>query len=159
MNHLFEIPFADTAASNEELVRAIRDELNSPNELRETLYLLVIVVIFIALMRLLWRFMTRKERALEKKTDYLTIAVDLLGLSEQDRRDLRHVALESGLEHPLSMLLSPLNLARATRAALAKHPDPRLETAMQRLSQTLFDATLPSAPVFATGESEPKRAE
>lgn len=147
---------AEGLSSNEELVRAIRDELNSPNELRETLYLLAAVAVFAAIMRALWRFMTRRERAQQTKRDYLTIAVDLLGLNERTRRDLQRVASESGLQHPLVMLLSPLNLARATRAATQRRPDAQLEASMQRLSLALFDTPLPPAGA-APPEGEPVR--
>src|SRR5262245_48755101 len=54
------------------------------------------------------RYATRRDGPkLRPQRDYLTAAVDLLGLSEEDRRDLRYIAGQAGLPQPAAILLSP----------------------------------------------------
>jgi hypothetical protein len=73
--------------------------------------LLVIIIIMVA------RACTRREmKAVEPRKDYLPVFVDLLGLTEDDRRLLVRIAAAAKLAEPAAMLLSPQNFERATAA-------------------------------------------
>lgn len=101
------------------------------------------VVAFIVFVALVARFVGRgkKPKATEAR-DYLTMAVDLLELSEENRRDLFRIAREAQLSVPLSMLLTPRNFGLAVRAAgLAEH-DADLRQRLNALSLQLFDVPL-----------------
>jgi hypothetical protein len=77
------------------------------------------------------------------RNDYLTDAVDLLGLSESDRRDLQRIAKLADLAQPAAMLLSPMNLARAAAATPEIRNDRELRRRIERLCLSVFDAPLP----------------
>lgn len=84
------------------------------------------------------RYATRRDSAPERpRRDYLTLAVDLLALTEEDRRELLRIAATTRMPEPASMLLSPVNLARAAHAATQKDGmvdrQPRVESLCQRL--------------------------
>lgn len=82
--------------------------------------------------------------------DYLTLAVDVLGLSEEDRRELLRVARAARLEHPASMLLAPTNLAHALAAARLADDSGARAQRFDRLCQTLFGEPCPAASGPAT---------
>lgn len=96
---------------------------------------------------LIARLMNRKKTTVRriKRVDYLTVAVDVLGISETDRRTLIRIASRAGLEQPASMLLSPMNLARAVALATKSAKVPHAEETAQRLCKRLFGASLPAA--------------
>jgi hypothetical protein len=79
----------------------------------------------------------------EVRTDYLTLAVDLLELSEGDRRDLQRITRAAELKQPAAVLLSPMNLARAAAAAMNEEPDQELRGRLEQLCRRLFDEPLP----------------
>ena len=69
---------------------------------------LLIIIIIVA------RACTRREmKAVEPRKDYLPVFVDLLGLTEDDRRLLVSIAQSAKLAEPAAMLLSPQNFERA----------------------------------------------
>jgi hypothetical protein len=81
-----------------------------------------------------------------QNADFLTLAVDLLGLSERDRRDLLRVAEMCALPYAASMLLSPANLAFAADLARQQGAQSDLLQRLSDLSIRLFDAPLPPGP-------------
>jgi hypothetical protein len=128
------------------VLESIRDTLSAGPERTELTVFLVGLAAFLLLILLAARFWGRERRpAPERRVDYLTLAVDLLGLSEADRRDLQRIARRAGLAHPAAMLLSPANLARAA-AALRAENDEELRARIEHLSLRLFDAPLPDIP-------------
>lgn len=94
--------------------------------------LLLIIIIIIA------RACTRREmKAVEPRKDYLPIFVDLLGLTEDDRRLLVRIASAAKLAEPAAMLLSPQNFASATAALDAGARETHAE-AIDSLTRRLF---------------------
>jgi hypothetical protein len=100
---------------------------------------LLIVIIIVA------RACTRREmKAVEPRKDYLPVFVDLLGLTEEDRRMLVRIAGAAQLAEPAAMLLSPQNFARAAAALDVGARETHAE-AIASISQRLFGAALPPA--------------
>lgn len=79
-----------------------------------------------------------------KKFDYLTVAVDVLGLSELDRRMLLRISSRAGLDQPAAMLLSPMNLAHALHEARTNGAPADVVATAERLCKQLFDSPLPA---------------
>ncbi len=128
------------------LLQSIRDALNAGPQRTEIVVFIVGVVVFLLLIILAARFAGRERRpAAEPQVDCLTLAVDLLELSESDRRDLQRIAQHAGLAHPAAMLLSPANLAHAAAPLLADARDDELRQRVERLCLRLFDCPLPDA--------------
>jgi hypothetical protein len=127
------------------LLDSIRDALTSGPRGTETLALVLglagLVLVIVIAARL---FGSERSRPTDTHVDYLTIAVDVLGLSEEDRRLLQQVARRAGLEQPVAMLLSPQNLAHAAAPTLAVGDDERLRERLDQLSRQLFGTPLPS---------------
>lgn len=88
-------------------------------------------------------FVGRGERDDEPAVDYLTTAVDLLGLSESDRRLLQKVAASANLRQPAAMLLSPENLAAAAGPLLKSRRDDAVRRRIENLCRQLFEVPLP----------------
>lgn len=82
----------------------------------------------------------RRKPKRVKRIDLLTVAVDVLGLSESDRRTLLRIADRARLSEPASMLLSPANLAHAVASARACGGVPGLDETAARLSVELFQS-------------------
>ena len=118
--------------------------LSAGPERTETLLFASVAGILILIILLLARVFGRESgEEVGQHPDYLTVVVDLLGLSESDRRDLQRIAKSSGLGQPASMLLSPMNLARAVTATPEIRNDKELRRRMERLCLSVFDAPLP----------------
>lgn len=90
------------------------------------------------------------------RIDYLTAAVDVAGLSEQDRRDLRFVAQHALLRYPASMLLTPANFSRASERAVEASAHPAaLRARLADLGRRLFgDGSPPGASQPTAGSSD-----
>ena len=128
------------------LLKSIRDTLTAGPQRAETVGFLIGLAASLLLIIVLAHFFGRERRATAvPRVDYLTLAVDLLGLSESDRRDLRRIARQAGLEQPAAMLLSPANLAHAATPLLRAANDGKLRRRIEQLSARLFDAPLPTA--------------
>lgn len=130
--------------TRQEMVDALRQSV-SAGPASYQLYTIILGVVVVAVLLLLlsqYDGGRRKKRRAQKK-DYLLLAVDVLGLSEKTRRELALVGRRAGLEEPLAMLLTPMNLARATAAAVQAGAAPRVHASMDALCRQLFDAPLP----------------
>lgn len=132
--------------ASDALLESIRGALRSGPRSTEVLALLAGLLAFILLLLIVWRVFNRERPAAEPRVDYLTLAVDLLGLSESDRRDLQRIARRAGLDSPAAMLLSPENLTRAVQLALPAENDPALHERLDDLCRRLFDVPLPQVP-------------
>lgn len=97
------------------------------------------VVLLLALIRVFGTSGKRETPA----PDYLTLAVDALGLTEQDRRDLHTLARRSRVTPPGVMLVSPRNLALVLQECETVHVDPELRRRAGALCRRLFDCGLP----------------
>jgi hypothetical protein len=126
------------------LLDSIRGALTRGPQTSETIVFLVGLVAFVLLIILAARFYGKEGRAGDHpRVDYLTLAVDLLGLSESDRRDLKRIARLSGMDQPAAILLSPANFALAAAPALRVGTDRELRQRLEGLCVRLFDAPLP----------------
>jgi len=126
------------------LLESVGRALSAGPESTETLLFFCGAGVVVLLILLLACLFGREPGAeVEPRTNYLMLAVDLLGLSESDRRDLKRIAKSAGLKQPAAMLLSPMNLARAAAATLATENDEELRGRVERLCVRLFDAPLP----------------
>jgi hypothetical protein len=127
------------------LLESISRALNAGPQAKETLLFVAGAVALVLLILLSARFFGREPREeREPRVDYLTLGVDVLGLSESDRRDLRRIARRAELEYPLAMLLSPANLARAAATTFGAERDEDLRARMEQLCVRLFDSSLPA---------------
>ncbi len=131
-----QLPFIDSA----------REALSSGPSRAEVFAFVLSVAALLALLGLAIWWTRRRQR--RPRIDYLTAAVDVAGLSEQDRRDLRFVAHHAELRYPASMLLTPANFSRACRQALDKTAQPaELRSRLDGLAGRLFgDDQPPDAP-------------
>jgi hypothetical protein len=132
--------------ANSSILESAGRALSAGPERTETVLFACGAALLILLILLLARLFGRDpSEELESRTDYLTLAVDLLGLSESDRRDLQRIAKNAELKQPVAMLLSPMNLAQGAASTLATENDPELRTRLERLCLWVFDAPLPEA--------------
>jgi len=142
-------------ATGYEALRAFRDALTATHDPRTIVLSLLGLAAFILLLGLVARHYTRETVAAPASPDYLTLAVDLLGLSEQTRRDLRLIAQRAKLEQPAAMLLSPANLASAAARAFRPHDNPGLFERLEQLSRRLFGQPLPVPPPITPEPTQP----
>lgn len=136
---------AGDAAKNEAFFRSLRNAVTNTYDPTQALLFWSCVVLVMVIIGVIARHCTRKETQIDTpKTDYLSLAVDFLGLTEDDRRDVARLATAAGVDEPLAILLSPQSLAKAVdsvepqeRAAIRKRVD--------LLLQKLFDQRLPGS--------------
>ncbi len=128
-------------------LHSTREALTSGPSRGEVVAFILSVLGFVALIALAIWWTRRRHR--RRRIDYLTAAVDVAGLSEQDRRDLRFVAQHAVVRYPASMLLTPANFDRAIQPALEAAPQPdALKARLHDLRTRLFgdESEAPSAP-------------
>ena len=121
---------------------SISQALTNAPKGHETLIFLAGVLALVLLLAIAARAYGRKDTP-GAGTDYLTIAVDLLGLNEHDRRDLKKIAKQARLKEPVAMLLSPMNLARAAGSVSELERDAEFRRRVEQLCLRLFEAPLP----------------
>ncbi|GEM_PF-2478235 len=127
------------------LFESIRSTLSSGPQRSETIIFALSVLAVVLLIVLSARFLSRETKQSDKpQVDYLTLAVDLLELSEADRRLLVRIAQAAKLDQPAAMLLSPANLAAAARALTGGSGGSRLLAEVDDLCARLFDCPLPA---------------
>lgn len=130
--------------ANQPLLDSIRKTLTTQPDAGETLQLLTGMVAFLLLILLAARWFGHERRPTgESQVDYLTLAVDVLGLTERDRRELQKIARQAKLEQPAAMLLSPANLAHAAASVLKTDNHGEFRRRIEDLCTRLFDAPLP----------------
>ena len=126
------------------LLESIRETLNAGPQRAETLALGAGLIAFVLLVALAAKYFGREPGTVaEPRIDYLTLAVDVLGFSESDRRDLQRIARQAGLEQPAAMLLSPENLARAAAPTLNVERNTELRDRVDDICRRLFNTPLP----------------
>jgi hypothetical protein len=126
------------------LLDSVSKALNAGPERVETLVFFSSAAVLVLLLLLLARWSGRRAGGQDgRQPDYLALAVDWLGLDERDRRDLRRIAKRAGVRQPVSMLLSPMNLAHAAAATLEAEKDREFRARIGRLCVRLFDTPLP----------------
>ena len=126
-----------------ELVDSIRTAFRTGGEGHDFIIFLIGTAALIGLVALVAR-MFKRERAptVVAPPDYLPRALDVLGLAGEERRELQKLAARSGTAQPVSILLSPTNLAAALRQAGVRLDD-ATRARFDELSRRLFDAPLP----------------
>lgn len=148
---------ASNAPDTDDFLRAMRTALENGADLRGTLILVSLLIVLPLLIMLGYRVVNwRKLKSAAPPSRYLTMAVDVLGLPEDTRRDLLTVSRLADLSQPASLLLSPANFVRALNLALAAggDKDVELKPRMSALHSSLFGAPLvEQQPVVPGGEA------
>jgi hypothetical protein len=121
-----------------QVLEALRQGFNRESSGYELVVVALVVAVFIGVLLVIARRSRDGGRVEKPPTDYLTQAVDLLGMSERARRDLRTVAQRAALREPLAMLLSPENMRRAVEAAQLGPRDAELARRLEALADELF---------------------
>lgn len=134
--------FAQTTASvgerNEAFFRGLRDAVSNTYDPKQAAIFWGCVLVFFVAIAAVARQATRRETAVvAPKRDYLTFSVDLLGLSETERRCLLQINQSAQLPEPAAMLLTPCNFALAVQT-LDSHQKKSLESTINGLSIRLF---------------------
>lgn len=146
---------ASNKPDTDDFLRAMRNALENGADMRGTLILVSLLIVLPLLIMLGYRIANwRKLKRPAPASRYLTMAVDVLGLPEDTRRDLLTVARLAALDQPLSLLLSPANFARGVELALAAGGDKDIELKprMSALHVSMFGAPLAEKkPEEATG--------
>ncbi len=136
-------------------LESVQRSLNEDVDNTELAVFGISILCFLLVLLVAARFFNQDRSAgREPEVDYLTVLVDLLGLSEEDRRDLCRVATAAGLAQPAAILLTPANFAHAIRHPGLGRPDPALLRRMDDLSRRLFGTTLVQPPE-ATATQKP----
>lgn len=130
-------------ASDNPFLDSVRRSLNSGVDNTELAVFALSVLCFLLVLMVAARiFNQEKPVTREPEVDYLTVLVDLLGLSEEDRRDLRRMSVVTGLAQPAAILLTPANFAHAVRHPRLGRSDPAFLRRMDDLSQRLYGERL-----------------
>lgn len=140
-----------------ELVSSVRETLNRGPQASDGWSLIVAPAAIVFIAWLVTR-LTRKppEKPPQPAVDFFTLACNRLGLSPQERRDLKALAESGMISHPARIVLSPANLAQALRAS-AHLKDDEFRSRMEVLSQRLFNEPLPAVRGEPPQSAGPKR--
>lgn len=134
------------------LLDSIREALTTGPQREQVWALAASAAALLAVIALAARFLGQEKRpARSRASDYLTKAVDLLGLTERDRRALLRAAEHAELEQPAAMLLSPANLAWAASQAARAGAPPETASQFDHICRRLFDCPLPQVESAADG--------
>jgi hypothetical protein len=104
---------------------------------------LFVIVAAAGLIAMSVQVVSRLRRNGIPQSKYLGEAMRVLALTKPEADDVRTVVRRARIEHSVSVLLSPANLARAVVLARKRKPDPELERRMDRLCRRLFGVDLP----------------
>lgn len=136
------------------LLDSIKNAFSTGPSTTELIGFIVGSGLIISLIVLLARLHAKSDgRDAEPAVDYLTVAVDVLGLSEADRRLLHKIAARAELRQPAAMLLSPQNFSRAAAPMYRAGLDHAGRRRVEDLCRRLFDVPFSSA-----GDPPPKHA-
>lgn len=121
-----------------EFFRGLQDAVSNTYDPQQAAIFWGSALAFVIVIAIVARQCTRREtQVIQPKKDYLTFAVDLLGLSEEDRRCLMAVARAAELDEPAAMLLTPQNFAAAV-ASLDSAQHARMSKTIEGLKGRLF---------------------
>lgn len=127
-----------------ELVDSLREGFVSGVNLDVLLALGAVLGMGLVVVLVIYRVAARNAAPRVKtREDYLTMAVDLLGLTEDERRDLVLLSHAARLPQPVTVLMSPANLGRAVLQSGAR--DAALHHRLEPLCQKLFGVPLTQA--------------
>ncbi|MBU0639793.1 MAG: hypothetical protein KKB50_13075 [Planctomycetes bacterium] len=129
------------------LLRAIQTRLRSGPAVEQLLVLLLGSTALLGALLLAYRFLNNERRKpTVVREDYLTRALDTLGLAADERALIKSIARQVRSPFPESMLLSPGNLAYAAQHALRDEEFRRAYRKLNRLCVRLFGDPLPVVP-------------
>lgn len=126
---------------NQQFLDGLREYVSTSYDPTSAMIFWSLIAAFFIAVAVVARHFTRRDTQVEKpRVDYLVLAIDLLGLTEDDRRDLQGVAREAGVREPAALLLSPRALAQAISTAPA---DRNRAARLDDLCRRLFGEPLP----------------
>lgn len=127
-----------------ELVESLREGFVSGVNVSVLLALACVLGVGLAIVLVVYRVVSRARAPGQKRReDYLTLAVDLLGLTEDERRDLVTLTHAARLAQPATVLMSPANMGRALLRAGAR--DAALHSRLGALCERLYGVPLTQA--------------
>lgn len=127
---------------NQQFLNGLKQYVDTSYDPQSAMYFWGAAALIVILLVIIARYFTRREnRVAEPRVDHLVLAVDLLGLSEDDRRDLQGLAREAKVREPAALLLSPQALAHAVASA---PPNPARTHRLAELSRRMFGEPLPN---------------
>jgi len=145
-----------TLVAETEFLDSVRRALSDSPDTADVAFFVVGAVLVLLAIGIAARFLHPARRFRRSAdTDFLTLAVDLLDLSERDRRDLLRVAELSAAPNPGAMLLTPANLAYVVDLARARGAEPDLLDRLDHLGRRLFDAPVPLPGAGAESDTTP----
>jgi hypothetical protein len=125
------------------MVESLRRGVVGDASVQMVLGALLVILAATAVVLLIRRFLNQAPRRQRPEpVDYVTLAVDVMRLTETDRHDLLTVVERARPRVPGAMLLSPANLSHAVRQALAAQPDEHLRQRLDDLSVRLYGTPL-----------------
>ncbi len=123
---------------NEAFFRGLRDAVSNTYDPKQAAIFWGCVLAFFVAVAIIARQATRRETAVvAPKKDYLTFVVDLLGLSETERRCLLQISQACNPSEPAAMLLSPANFSSAVQT-LEPHQRRSMDSTIRELNRRLF---------------------
>lgn len=127
-----------TGDRSQEFFRGLQNAVSNTYDPQQAAIFWGCVLAFFLVIGVIARLATRRETAVvAPKKDYLTFVVDLLGLSEDERRCLLQVSQTAQLSEPASMLLTPQNFEMAVQTLDAQQRR-RNDSALRGLKARLF---------------------
>lgn len=131
----------------DEVYAAIRKAFQTGPAANDAVAVSIGAALAVAALYWMWRaYRARSGGGAAEKVDYLEAALRALGLSEPQRRSVRHVARMSGMPQPAAMLLCPQAMAAALDAAQQRGASPAALAETRALSELIFGAP-PDPPV------------
>ena len=123
---------------------AMREGLNEPRYDSSRVVVLAAAILFACvLVGGVWQVYQWGRRRSASRDSQLRRAARILGLTRSEFRLVRQVSRAAKISHPVSVLLSPANLAHAAHAAQTMRADPGLQRRMSRLAMKLYSRDLP----------------
>ncbi len=142
MRPLLTTLLTDVQNRDNSFAESLRSAFSQPPTSANILLLIAAIVVLSLLVLLIARLLPHPRESKPKPVlDHLAVAVDVMGLSERDRRLLIDIALRAELEQPAAMLLTPrLFASAAARGAATSEARARIA----ELCPILFGVELPA---------------
>ena len=132
-----------TALGQQEIIDALRGGLKHEVATGQVLMFVLGAILLVILLVAAKRLFSREDRKPEVRIDYLAEAIAILDLTRSEREDVRRLAARARLPQPVSMLLSPANLAYGLARAFPDGGGASMRERIEALCMKLFGCPLP----------------